>query len=379
MRIAILSPGRFHVCDLARELNGLGHEVFFYSYVSKARARKFGLPDICSRSVLVYVSLPLLIGRLLGKLGLSDFANHMVNWWLDLVVSWIMEPCDVVIAMSGIFNRSISQAKSKWGSKILIERGSRHILSQKKILDDLKVMNPKARTVSMTSVRLELKDYQIADWIVVPSQHVVQSFLEYGISEEKLFKNPYGVDLSMFGPTESPKGRPTILMTGTWCYQKGCDLIIKALKGSSYQLFHAGSIGDCSFPNSDNFTTFGFVDQAKLKQVYSRAHLFVLPSRQEGLALVQAQALACGLPIVCSDRTGGEDLAEMISDKNRVTVVKSNDVKALRDGIDKAMNYALDHPGFREITNSDREKMSWKAYGERYHRFLIGLMHETIR
>ena len=31
MRINILSPGRFHVCDLARELARNGHDVKFYS------------------------------------------------------------------------------------------------------------------------------------------------------------------------------------------------------------------------------------------------------------------------------------------------------------------------------------------------------------
>jgi glycosyltransferase involved in cell wall biosynthesis len=335
------------------------------------------LPDACARPVLVWIFLPFLISRLLSKMGLVNEAYRFLNWWTNLAVSWVMEPCDVVIAMSGIFYWSITKAKRKWDSKILVERGSRHILSQKKILDELKTLNRNAKTVSESDVRHELKDYEVADRIVVPSKHVAQSFVEYGIPEIRLFRNPYGVDLSMFGTTESPKVRPTLLIVGTWCYRKGCDLLVEALEGTSYQLLHAGSIGDCSFPNNENFKSFGFVDQSKLKPIYAQAHVFILPSREDGFGLVLAQALACGLPVVCSDRTGGEDLREMMSDKNRVTVVKSNDVIALKEGIAKAMNYALDHPGLREISSSDREQMSWKAYGERYHRFLIGLMNET--
>ena len=52
LRIAIATGGRFHVLDLARELDALGHEVQFYSYVPKARALKFGLPAHCHVSLL---------------------------------------------------------------------------------------------------------------------------------------------------------------------------------------------------------------------------------------------------------------------------------------------------------------------------------------
>ena len=40
----------------------------------------------------------------------------------------------------------------------------------------------------------------------------------------------------------------------------------------------------------------------------SSSHVLVLPSVEEGLALVQAQAMACGCPLISSTNTGGEDL-----------------------------------------------------------------------
>ena len=57
IRIAIATAGRFHVLDLARELNALGYAVDFYSYVPKSRAVRFGLPSACHRS-LVLLALP---------------------------------------------------------------------------------------------------------------------------------------------------------------------------------------------------------------------------------------------------------------------------------------------------------------------------------
>jgi hypothetical protein len=48
LRVAIATAGRFHVLDLARELNALGYAVDFYSYVPKTRALRFGLPRLPS-------------------------------------------------------------------------------------------------------------------------------------------------------------------------------------------------------------------------------------------------------------------------------------------------------------------------------------------
>lgn len=52
-KINILSPGRFHVLDLARELDKNGFDVKFYSFVPTKRAMRFGLPKHCSASIFV--------------------------------------------------------------------------------------------------------------------------------------------------------------------------------------------------------------------------------------------------------------------------------------------------------------------------------------
>ena len=59
IKVNILSPGRFHVCDLARELDKNGFDVKFYSFVPAKRALKFGLPRHCSAS-LFYLMIPFL-------------------------------------------------------------------------------------------------------------------------------------------------------------------------------------------------------------------------------------------------------------------------------------------------------------------------------
>ncbi len=45
----------------------------------------------------------------------------------------------------------------------------------------------------------------------------------------------------------------------------------------------------------DDARVLGHVPQPRLKDLMSRSHVLVLPSIEEGLAMVQAQAMACGL------------------------------------------------------------------------------------
>ena len=58
----------------------------------------------------------------------------------------------------------------------------------------------------------------------------------------------------------------------------------------------------------DRVEILGHVPQAELKRIMSGSHVMVLPSIEEGLALVQGQAMACGCPLISSTNTGGSDL-----------------------------------------------------------------------
>jgi starch synthase len=276
-----------------------------------------------------------------------------------------MEPCDVFIGMSGLCVRSARAAREKFGAKIFLERGSRHILSQKEILEAIPGMRKPA--VPEFNVRRELWGYDFADVVSIPSRHVERSFLERGFPAKKLFCNPYGVDLTMFPPTPKPANKiPTLVFAGTWSLRKGCDVLAKAVEGRPWRLIHAGAVADAPLPKLANFESLGFVPQSKLARIYGQADVFVLPSRQDGFGMVLSQALACGLPLVCTDRTGGEDLREFLDDPSWVTVVPAGDAAALRHGIEQAIAKAGTQNGFRDILGSQRGRFSWRAYGERY-------------
>jgi len=123
---------------------------------------------------------------------------------------------------------------------------------------------------------------------------------------------------------------------------------------------------DAALPSLDGFMHFDKVDQPKLLEFYRQAHVFALASREEGLATVQIQALAAGLPLVCTTRTGGEDLREGLSNPEAIRVVAPDDPGALAEALAGALDYSRRLTGLRDLLGPARERYSWAAYARRY-------------
>ena len=78
-------------------------------------------------------------------------------------------------------------------------------------------------------------------------------------------------------------------------------------------------------------THLGFItDDQRLATIYSAADVMVVPSLQENFVQTAAEALACGVPVVCFDATGLKDAVEHQRCGYRATPFSSDD---LADGI----------------------------------------------
>lgn len=365
MRINIASSHRFHLLDLARELATHGHEVRFYSYVPTKRALSFGLKKENSFS-FYYVMLPLLGLVKLSKS--AQWSEKLIHKALDIYMSFFMKPCDIYIALGVVYKKSILAAKKQFNAVTILEWGSKHILEQQRIMSSVagfKLLDP-------YFIKRTVYTYQIVDYIAVASDHVKQSFVERGITEDKLLQNPYGVDLSMFMPTALSDDFD-IIMVGGWSYRKGCDLLTGVCQKKGYKLLHVGGIVDLSFPDESNMTHIDAVDQKLLVDYYAKAKVFVLPSREEGLALVQPQALVCGLPIVCSKDTGGRDLRNFLEDKQWIIEMTEHTPEELVRCIELALSIAKTQIGIRSYSTGVKDNLTWQAYGNRYNSILLNL------
>ena len=376
MRIAIVSSGRQHLLNLAVELQRLGHDVVFYSMCPPSMCRRFGLKKGSYVSVF-WLVLPLVaISR---KIPLPRKISKWLTYIIDLLVDYscalLLKPCDVFIGRWFVGYRSGLTAKKKYGAKVICDIGTKHPQKEKEI-----VIKSGGLPSFEKSIQRDLKFYEIADKICVPADHVIRSFLEKGICKEKLFKNPYGVDIEEFPPTKAPLDSYDVIFVGNWRTQKGCDLLAAACNKLNLKLIHVGNIfGDCPFPQNALSHHVNAVPQSHLTNFYQQAKVFALPSRSEGLALVQIQAISSGLPIVYSLETGGSDLKAIAENTPFMFEMRDFSVDALCDAIRLALKKADEVPivdGKRDYLGALRERFSWTDYGKRYEQFLRKLVNK---
>ncbi len=366
MRIAIASPGRFHACDLARELAACGHAVTFHSLVPPWRTRTFGLPDACNAWMAGGCFAHYGAYRLLHRLGRAEQGDRLlIERFDDLMFDRVRE-ADLFIAMSGFCTRTIERLVRETTVRVVVERGSRHVLSQQQILTAAG-----ADPIDPWMIERELREYRAAHRLSVLSHHARQSFIDEGVEPERLWLNPCGVDLSAFPPTPRPAGPPTLLYVGAWSRRKGCDLLTEAWrKLPGVRLLHVGGVMDLALPTDAGFTHHDPVPQAELPRFYAQGHAFVLASREDGLGMVIAQALACGLPVVASHLTGGPDFRALAGLTDEVALFPAGDVAALAQALQSQLERGLSAPEgtSRDLLGDRRERLSWRAYGDRYDR-----------
>ena len=164
-------------------------------------------------------------------------------------------------------------------------------------------------------------------------------------------------------------------MVGGWSYRKGCDLIVEAIQKTNYKFLHVGSIVDLPFPDSSQFVHFDSVDQDLLIYFYNMAKVFILPSREEGLAMVQAQALACGLPLIGSKDSGAEDILNLLGAKCYVGILSEYTASCLIDEINKCMAYVNSNDDVKTEVNG-LSNFSWSAYARRYNDFITKIAYD---
>ena len=150
-------------------------------------------PAECVVSLLP-VALPAVAWQRIAPGFLPRLRERLLYAALNYGVMLRLLRCDVFICMSGIYLEAARFARRRYGARVWLERGSRHILSQDRILAAI----DGAERPSRFTVRRELAGYEMADRIVVPSRHVAESFAVAPDLGAKLFRNPTGSTSTCF-------------------------------------------------------------------------------------------------------------------------------------------------------------------------------------
>lgn len=375
MKICISTTRPFHLFHLARELSVYGHEVDLYGYIPEFRAGFYNPGSAIYHShFLMHSYKTILALQRPFPLIQKEYTEQLFDLE-DRLMERIVPQCDVFIGLSALSIRSAQAAREKYGAKVLIERGSAHVLTQEKIHSEFPVAK-----LTTNYVERELRSYELADYVVIPSVFSKNSFIENGFEGSKIFTNNYGVNLERFQAIPRiEKGKNNqikALFVGGWTYGKGCDFIVDALcELPDLLVTHAGNVGDYGVTSHPRLKKLGHVENNRLSDLMLEHDVLILPSRQDGFGMVLLEALACGLPIVASKNTGAPDIREQIN-SDVIVLMDELSGKSLAESIQKSFesNYDADRSALSEIV---KNTYSWKSYGKRYNDFITNVVGKS--
>ena len=368
MRVCIGSAGRFHTFDLARQMERAGW--LSRLYTAYPRWKVDGLPRDKVRSFPWLMGPTMLLGRW-GFHGLERCLNRLTVKSFDRWMANRLEPCDVFHCLSSFGLRSHRIAKERYGALTVCDRGSSHIAFQDEILaEEYRRWGIPYQPIDRALVDRELQEYKECDLIFVPSTFVYRSFVQQGVPEAKLRKISYGVDLRMFRPMPKSDDVFRVIYVGALSMRKGIPYLLEALSSVSLpklELWLIGAVQPEIKPflakYEGKFRCFGEIPRAELHRYYSQASVFVIASIEEGLALVQAQAMACGIPVIATHNTGAEDL---FTDGVEGFIVPIRNADAIRDRLLQLYH----HPDqLLEMAKAALHRVQllggWDTYGQR--------------
>jgi len=369
--------GRFHAFNLAKSLQDKGMLNNLFTTLPKFRANDF---SIKSGNVVSCWWCEVLV-RLLRKLQLIDKDPSKIYWYHHCYINALNKyvkksEADIFIGFAGVSLEALKIAKLK-GMITILERGSSHRVYQQNILrEEYELSNISTKmdfSLDEEVFQRELLEYELADYISIPSSFVKRTFLEQGFDESKLVVNPYGVNLQEFRQIPKEDDVFRIIYAGGLTLRKGFHYLLQAfyeLDLPNCELWHLGSVNAeikqfLEKYKHKNLILQGHQPQRELYKFYSQGSIFVMPSIEEGFAMVQFQAMACGLPLICTTNTGGEDLIS--KDGEEGFVIPIRDVEAIKEKILFMYN---NQDIAKEMGQKAKARVasgfSWDDYGNRY-------------
>jgi glycosyltransferase involved in cell wall biosynthesis len=216
----------------------------------------------------------------------------------------------------------------------------------------------------------------LADLIIVASSVTKDSLTISGVDEKKIKIVPYGINTHKFPFFERKlkENKLDILFLGSLNQRKGIIYLLKALDLLNDPNITLNIVGRGIFDKSildefsfKNYKLFENIDQQELLSIMQNCDLFVLPSIVEGFGQVILEAMATGLPVICTKYSAGLDIIQQNIDG---IIIDPRNTEKFASSIE----YLFKNPEVRiRMGLLGREKVL-KAYT--WNHFRIGIVQE---
>jgi glycosyltransferase involved in cell wall biosynthesis len=210
-----------------------------------------------------------------------------------------------------------------------------------------------------------------ADAVICASSFTKHS-LEFAGTQAPVHVVGYGVDLDVFSArTLAPSDKPlTVGFIGALSQRKGARYLLGALaalpKGSAKLIIYTRTSVDRDLIRgfeSVDIEIRGGLSDAALAADIKRCDLVALPSIAEGFGLVILEAMACGVPVLCTTSTGG---ADFIAHRQNGLLIAPGSTAAVKQELEWALTHRDTLFQIGEAARIEAEKHTWAAYRRKF-------------
>lgn len=266
---------------------------------------------------------------------------------------------------------------------------------QKQLARDYAEWVPEGGLPSSRYVRPEqkVKEMELADLVLVACGFVEKTIREF-LPEKRIAIAPYGVDAEFWSPvgeddrktgrrdngtigglrsedallatSDSRRATPPLrfIYAGQSSIRKGIPVLIEAwekaqLRDAELLLVGSWQLADDRLKKLPAGVRFiGPVGPEKLRELYLESDVFVFPSFFEGFGLVILEAMACGLPVIASDRSAGPDVLDEACGR----VIAAGDVEHLVESLRWFGTNRGRLPEMKKAARTKAEGFTWEKY-----------------
>jgi glycosyltransferase involved in cell wall biosynthesis len=301
-------------------------------------------------------------------------------WLADRLLAKKIARCRIFHGCTALCLASLRAAKRN-GAITLVENAACHPRHWKKVeLEECRRFGVNssdgAGNLAERLLQRMEREFEQCDRIVVPSAVAQETFAEYGYAAKTVVVQT-GVDTEYFSPN------PAVTMASTFrvCYvgrlelAKGVGYLLEAWKRLSLGSAELVLVGEVKAHMKSLLAKYvdcgvrvvGTLPVGEVVRCYREATLFVQPSPNEGLAQVLLEAMASGLPVVATDKTGA---LECVTNGKEGLVVPARDVHALAEAILWCYQHREES---QEMGKAARSRIESQFKLEHYNERVVGL------
>jgi len=213
------------------------------------------------------------------------------------------------------------------------------------------------------------EELELADVILCPSQFVLDSLPAKARVNKTCVVAEFGspaCEASTEDSNRNGNGPLRILFAGSLTQRKGLADVFAAMRqlgrGDLELVVMGAPVAPFEFYRKQ-FASFRYEPprpHAQVLELMRQCDVFILPSLVEGRALVQQEAMSCGLPLIVTANAGGEDLIE---EQRTGFLVPIRSPEALAEKMEWFASHRELLPEMRTAARAKAAEYTWERYG----------------